>query len=138
MGKFKHNEDYICDHCEPEKWSEEMTKLSENFFEKVRDLVKEELFNNGPKKHASKLHHLDVHEATTNALVKIAVYEQIFNRQQYFDRKKIDQEMIDSMKEQYQFYLSNLIDLNNYESEIKKDDSFDSVPDRALHKKEVN
>ena len=46
--------------------------------------------------------------------------------------------MIDSMKEQYQFYLSNLIKINNNESEIKKNDSFDSVPDRALHKREVN
>ena len=42
------------------------------------------------------------------------------------------------MKEQYQFYLSNLIELNNNEDEIKKDDSFNSVPDRALHKREVN
>ena len=125
-------EDFICGNCEPEKFNKAMDKVANDFYDKVKELVKEEVGMRGPK-HKSGLHFTDIHTAVTDALVRNAVDEQMFGRQVDFDSKKVDDEMVESMEDQYKYYVAKFREFKN-----KEEDSFYSEPDRALHKSEVN
>ena len=125
-------EDFICGNCDPVKFNKAMDKVANDFYDKVKELVKEEVGMRGPK-HKSGLHFTDIHTAVTDALVRNAVDEQMFGRQVDFDSKKVDDEMVESMEDQYKYYVAKFREFKN-----KEEDSFYSEPDRALHKSEVN
>ena len=125
-------EDFICGNCDPVKFNKAMDKVANDFYDKVKELIKEEVGMRGPK-HKSGLHFTDIHTAVTDALVRNAVDEQMFGRQVDFDSKKVDDEMVESMEDQYKYYVAKFREFKN-----KEEDSFYSEPDRALHKSEVN
>ena len=125
-------EDFICGNCDPVKFNKAMDKVANDFYDKVKELVKEEIGMRGGK-HKSGLHFTDIHTAVTDALVRNAVDEQMFGSQVDFDSKKVDDEMVESMEDQYKYYVAKFREFKN-----KEHDSFYSEPDRELHKSEVN
>ena len=104
---------YICPVCDKEKYDKASETLHFEFTAKLKKLIAEEVI--GSKHHPSGLHYSDVHEIITDALVWLAVNEQTFNRQVQYDQKNFDQEMIDDLKKQYDWYVDQAVKRINNE-----------------------
>jgi len=114
---------YICPVCDKEKHDQASETLHYEVASKIKKLIAKEVI--GSKHHPSKLHYSDVHEIVTDVLVWLAVEEQTFNRQVRYDQKNFDQEMIDDLKKQYDWYVDQAVKrINNKHYNSKFDGDY--------------
>ena len=122
-------QDWLCEDCDAEEHKKASHKLGYETYEKIKDVIESIVF----KDESSRLHQWDKQGITTDVLIKFAIMEQIFNRKFVYNDPEISEEMVEDMRDQYNFHLNKCV--NHID---KKDKDLDLHSARTPKRSEVN
>jgi|TARA_E500000178_G_C16915987_1_gene704939 hypothetical protein len=126
---------YLCPVCEKEEHEKAWKNLHDKISSKIQNIIAKEVI--GREHHPSNLHYSRVQEIVTDVLVQSAVHQQTFNRMVIYKQKYFDQEMIDDLKIQYDWYVDQAVErINEKAPNSENDPEFDG--DYTPQKSELN